>query len=481
MRPISLIYVSLALAPLVAQPALAAPVNATGPTAQASTAADDARLVAFLDREFAAELTLRPELATYLGLKVGADRWSDSTDAGRKKLLDTRRASVARMKASFDRDRLSADGRLNYDIWADELNDMELQEKFRLYRPPFYSTLYSANTQLPDFLINAHEVNDVPDMRAWIARVRGLPAQLDLALTQTQESAAAGIRVPKFQIERIIKSSQTIVGGAPFGGEQDSPLMADARTKIAKIAAAGKLAPGESERMLKQASDAILAIQPAYQRTIAWAQSALPDAPEGKLGAVTLPGGAEWYTAALKLNTTLDLTADEVHAIGLSEVARIEGEQDALARQAGSPDREAFYAERARLFPAQPYTDALRADYLARANAAIAHNRELLGARFNLKPEYRIEVIREPSFSEVPGGAAHAADPSPDGVRPGRVYLHLQGNTLDPAKTTDLMCHEGVPGHVMAGDIGVRQVGVPKFRAASGSVAYGEGWALYAE
>lgn len=101
----------------------------------------------------------------------------------------------------------------------------------------------------------------------------------------------------------------------------------------------------------------------------------------------------------------------------------------------------------------------------------------MLSSRFNLKPVHRIEVI-QPAFSEVAGGAAHASGPSPDGSRPGRVYLHLLGQTLDPAKTFDLMCHEGVPGHVMQGDIGVRQTGVPKFRTASGYVAYNEGWAL---
>jgi uncharacterized protein (DUF885 family) len=98
-----------------------------------------------------------------------------------------------------------------------------------------------------------------------------------------------------------------------------------------------------------------------------------------------------------------------------------------------------------------------------------------------LLPAYRIEVIREPSFSEVAGGAAHASGPSPDGTRPGRVYVHLLGKTEDPAAVYDLMCHEGIPGHVMQGDIQARQTGAPKFRRAYGYVAFGEGWALYSE
>ena len=92
-----------------------------------------------------------------------------------------------------------------------------------------------------------------------------------------------------------------------------------------------------------------------------------------------------------------------------------------------------------------------------------------------------MEVVREPAFSEVAGGAAHASGPSPDGARPGRVYVHLVGKTEDPAAVYDLMCHEGVPGHVMAGDIQVRQTGTPEFRRAGGYVAFNEGWALYSE
>src|SRR6185295_4128169 len=134
---------------------------------------------------------------------------------------------------------------------------------------------------------------------------------------------------------------------------------------------------------------------------IAWAGAELPKAPSGSVGAGSLPNGAAWYAAALKLNTTTDLTPAQVHQIGLKEVARIEATQDALARQAGAKDREAYYAERAKLFPPTPWTDAARDDYLRRANDAIAHTRTLLPQWFGLLPAYRAEVVREPSFSEV--------------------------------------------------------------------------------
>lgn len=448
---------------------------------EAAVQSEDARLTSFLDAEFAQDLKLRPQLATRLGMKEGEDRLDDISEAAQLQRLEARRASVGRMKAQFDRSKLSPKGQTNYDIWETELQRMELQYRYRRYQPPFYSFLYSIHSQLPDFMINTHTVQDAADMRAYNARLRAIPAVLDTAIGQSKLSDAQGIRAPKFEMERVIAGSKLIITGAPFDAGKDSPLWADAKAKVGKLQAAGKITKADGDMLLQDARVSLLAMKPAYERVIAWAQSEIPTAPSGRVGAISLPGGAQWYAAALKLNTTLDLSAQQIHEIGLSELKRIEGEQDKLARKAGFADRNAFYAERAKRFPPHPWTDPMRVTYLKRANEIIAHNRSLLSARFYKLPEYRAEVVREPSFSEVPGGAAHAAPPSPDGARPGRVYVHLLGKTQDPAMLPDLMCHEGIPGHVMAGDIQVRQTGTPKFRRAGGYVAFNEGWALYAE
>ncbi|MFL6755722.1 MAG: DUF885 domain-containing protein [Sphingomicrobium sp.] len=472
-----LVAVAIAAVPNIVVAQAPAPIGAPATPANA----EDARLTAFLDAEFAQDLKLRPQLATRLGVKEGEERLDDISDAGQLQRLEARRASVARMKAQFDRSKLSPSGQTNYDIWETELQRAELQYKYRRYAPPFYSFLYSVHSQLPDFMINTHTVSDAGDMRAYNARLKAIPAVLDKAIAQSKLSDAAGVHAPRFEIERVISGSRTLVSGAPFDAGKDSPLWADAKAKIAKLQSAGKVSQADANALLANARTSILGLKPAYNRVIAWAQSELPTAPSGRVGAISLPGGEAYYAAALKLNTTLDLTADQIHNIGLGEVKRIEGEQDALARQAGFKDRDAFYADREKRFPPQPWTDALRADYLKRANDAVAHNRTLLPQRFYNLPQYRAEVVREPSFSEVAGGAAHASGPSPDGTRPGRVYVHLLGKTEDPAATYDLMCHEGIPGHVMAGDIQVRQTGTPKFRKAGGYVAFNEGWALYSE
>ena len=479
MNRISLLRAATALALLSP---LAAPFAAVAQNAATTSAnAEDARLTTFLDGRYAQELQFRPQLATRLGMKEGQDKLDDISDAAALKALEWRRNSVAQMKAQFDRAKLSPEAQVNYDIWAGELDRAELGYKFRAYRPPFYSFLYSAHSQLPDFMINTHTVTEPADLKAYAARIRAIPAVLDEAIAQSRESAKAGIRAPKFQIERVIAGSKTLTSGAPFDDGPDAPLWADAKAKAAKLVSTGKATQAEADALLADVKAALLEMKPGYQRVIAWAESELPTAPAGRVGAVSLPHGLDYYAAALKLNTTTDLTPEQVHQIGLKEVARIEREQDALAQKAGFKDRQAYYAERERLFPPKPWTDALRTDYLKKSNDFIAETRKLLPNWFGTLPAYRMEVVREPSFSEVPGGAAHAAAPSPDGVRPGRVYVHLAGVTDDPAAMYSLMCHEAMPGHVTQGDIQVRQSGGPKFRKTTGYVAFSEGWALYTE
>jgi uncharacterized protein (DUF885 family) len=470
---------SLAMA-LAAATLPSAAVQAEAP-APAAAQSEDARLTAFLDAEFAAYVRTQPQLATRLGIKEGGDRWNDNSDAAAKAEVEWRKASVARMKAQFDRAKLSPEAQASFDIWAYEADRAQMSYDIRRYRRPFYQRLRPVHTVLPDFLINTHTVSDAVDLDNYIARVRGLPGVFDLALAQTRESQAAGITPPRFQIESIIASSQKLTTGAPYEEGPDGALWADVKAKTEALVKTGKLTRAEADTKLEAARQAILALAPAYGRVIAWAEGSLASAPSGKVGALTLPDGLAYYENELKLNTTTDMTAAEIHATGLQEVARIEAEQDALARKAGFADRHAFYAERKRLYPARQFDDAARKEYLDTANAFVAQTRKLLPKYFGMVPAYGIEVVREPAFTEVAGGAAHASQPSPDGKRPARTYVHLVGTVPDPAAMFTLMCHEAIPGHNMQGDIQVRQTTGPKFRSATGYVAAAEGWGLYAE
>jgi len=471
----------VALLAASASPTLGAPKAAVDHAAVATKpdAAEAERLNRFLDAEYQANLLSSPQQATSMGSKVGQDKLNDLSEAEELRRLEWRRGSVAKMKAQFPRAPLPLEARISYDIWAQELDAAELSYKFRRYE----YALSGVHSAIPNFLISSHLVDSAADMAAYNARVAAIGAALDQATTRAKESAAQGIRMPRFQYERVISESKRLISGMPFDpAGSDSPLWTDAKAKVARLQSAGKVTPDEAQKLLDGTKAAMLTgMKPGYERLIAWLQSDLPNAPSGKVGAVTLPNGLAWYAAALKLQTTTDLTADQIHALGLKEVKRITAEMDGLAQKAGFKDSQAYYAELARLDPPKPYTDALRAEILKYSNDLVANNRAHLGAMFYELPQYPIEVIREPSFSEVAGGAAHTNGASPDGKRPGRVYLHMLGRTPLRASLPDLMCHEGIPGHAMQGDIRVRMKDVPKFRLAARNAAYNEGWGLYSE
>lgn len=204
---------------------LALPAAAQTPAATTANA-EDARLTAFLDAEFAEMLKFQPQTATRLGLKDGGDRWNDISDSAADAFVAWRQASAARLKAGFDRAKLSPQAQVNYDIWLLEAERAAMTNANRRFKPPLYSRLYSTHSQLPDFLINTHAVADVTDLRNYIARLRGLPAVLDVAIERTRASEAAGIRVPRFQIETIIAGSEKLTQGAPFGTGPDVALWA---------------------------------------------------------------------------------------------------------------------------------------------------------------------------------------------------------------------------------------------------------------
>src|SRR6185312_11784097 len=191
MRQLRCLLVVAAVAALSPSIAVSAqPAPAAAPVANS----EDARLTQFLDAEFAQDLKLRPQQATRLGIKEGEDKLDDISDSAQLQRLEARRASVARMKAEFDRSKLSARGQTNYDIWITELQRMELQYKYRRFQPPFYSFLYSVHSQLPDFMINTQTVQTAADMQAYNVRLRAIPTVLDTAIAQSKASDALGIR-----------------------------------------------------------------------------------------------------------------------------------------------------------------------------------------------------------------------------------------------------------------------------------------------
>jgi uncharacterized protein (DUF885 family) len=451
---------------------------------EAAMQAETAKLVSYLDAEFEKELQQKPQTLTRLARKEQYDKLDDYSDAKQDALLEWRRKSVADMKAQFDRAKLDADGQMYYDIWAFELERAEAQAKFRRQNYVFGFN-NSPHSELPTFMISFHRVDSVADMEAYNARVTQIGAAIDQSTERAKAAVADGMRMPKFQYERVINESTKLISGQPFDTSgKDSALWTDAKAKIKKLVDGGQATPEQAKALEDGARKAMIeGMKPGYEHLVAWLKSDIAKAPSGKVGSVTLKDGADWYQAALFLQTTTTMTPDEVHKLGLSEVERIHNEMDKLAQAAGFKDRAAFLADRDKKKDnVLPATDAGRAEYLKIANADVAKARGALGKWFNNLPQYETVVEREPAYSEVPGGAAHASRATPDGKKPGTVYVHLLTPTgFLKSEIQDLMCHEGIPGHLMQGDIMVRLQGVPKFKAAYSYASFNEGWALYAE
>jgi len=447
--------------------------------------AETAKLTAFLDAKFEEQIQMSPELATRQGRKdAGYDKLNDRSEANQDKILAWRRQTVSDMKAQIDRAKLSPEGLDNYDIWAGELDRAELSAKFRR-QSYIYGFNSSPHSDLPTFLIDSHKVADTKDMDAYIARLGAVGAALKQSTERAKAAAADGVHMPKFQYERVIKESQQQITGQPFAKSgADTPLWADFKKKLKGLTDGGKATLEQAKAYEDVARKVMLeTVKPGYDHLLAWAKADAVKGTTGKVGAISLPQGAAWYAAALRLNTTTEMTADQIHRLGLDEVKRIHDEMDKLAVSAGFKDAKDLVAARDKRKDLKlAENDEGRAEYLKIANEQLEKAKAKLPAFFTITPKYETVVRREPSFSEVPGGAAHASRAAPDGSKPGIVYVHLATvNSFPKPQIPALICHEGIPGHLFQGDVALRQTGVPKFRTATGYSAFSEGWGLYSE
>jgi len=459
------------------------PAKPAAPTAEA-IAAESQKLTGYLNAEFEEELAMSPQSLTQLGRKEQYDKLDDYSEADTHKQLDWRRQSVADMKAQIDPAKLNQDAQTSWDIWESELERSELRAKW--LRHAYVFGYGGPHTDLPNFLITYHKVDQPADMDAYIARLGEIGRAMDQLTERAKLAAAEGIRTPKFGYERTISEAQSIIAGAPFdSGDAGSPLWTDAMVKAVNLRGAGKATP-EQEKAWKQAIEAALIekVKPSYERLIAWLKDDMKNAPSGKVGALTQPDGAAWYDASLYMLTTTKMTADEIHELGLKEVARIQAEMDKIRVSTGfKGDSKAFF-EFMRTDPQfyMPNTDAGRAQYLKTAEGYLSNMEKKLPEYFGRLPKAPLVVKRVEAFREQPGGAAHYFRPTPDGKQPGIFYSHLSDMKAVSMWALESLCyHEGVPGHHMQIAIQNELTDIPLFRTQYGYSAFAEGWGLYAE
>lgn len=457
--------------------------NAPAQTDESATS-ETASLNQWLEEKYEEQLAFSPIAQTRLGRKTAYDQIDDFSNEGADKQLAWQLASVADLKAKIDYEALGPDAKTSYDLWIYMADRAERTSKFRAqtYALHQHNGLQSF---FPTFLINTHKVDEARDMHAYITRIGGVARALDQLLARAQENAAAGTRPPRFAYEGVISQSQNITSGAPFNASEPSALYADMLGKIDALETAGKIDAAKADAFRAASADALTdTLQPAYGRIISWFQSDIDNTSTEPEGAGALSAGQAFYNHRLWVNTTTDLTADEIHNIGLSEVARIRTEMEAIKAKVGFsgtlPEFFAFIRSDDQFYFSNDDEGAQA--YIDTAAAHIETLETKLPDFFGILPKAALEVRRVEPFRERPGAAQHYRAGTPDGSRPGIYYAHLSDMRAMSIPSLEVIAyHEGLPGHHMQISIAQELKGVPTFRTQARFTAYSEGWGLYSE
>lgn len=485
----TLIVCAIALA-LAACDRAASPEAGTAATpvvavSQADIAAETERLNQWFEKKYEEQLRFSPLQLTFQGRKDLYDQLDDFSEKAQLDQIAWQKASVEEMEKTFDYAKLSDEGKFSYDLW-------KLQYENARDGAPFLSNGYAfdqmngAQSFLPTILISFHKVDEESDYVAYVARLKETARGFDQLLERARKSAGQGIRPPKFAYEGVIDQSRKVITGAPFSAGKDSAIWADAQAKLDALVKAGKITAERAAALKEETRAALLEqLKPAYERIIAWCEEDTPNALENASGVgVTQSNGKAYYEYQLRQMTTTGMTAEEIHALGLKEVARIRGEMTALKDKVGfKGDLDAFFEfiDKDPQF-VFPNTDAGRQAYIDEATLRIDNIKKELPNYFGLLPKADLVVKRVEAFREQDGAAQHYFPGTPDGSRPGVYYAHLSDMNAMPKPELEVIAyHEGLPGHHMQISIAQELTGVPKFRTQAGFTAYAEGWGLYSE
>ena len=446
----------------------------------AADAPPSLRLAEFFEAEFERGLLRSPERATGQGDKRNYDKWDDETDITAAREVITVGQINRSLKNLASIAPLNAQDQLSVRLFDKNTQRAQTSAPFRGHAYLF-NQMFGAHSGVPTFLANQHKVSSLEDAQAYIARLEGITTKLGTMVERSNASASRGIMPPKFIFDYVINDSQNLLKGAPFtDGGADSPMWADAQAKINGL----NTDEATKTRLKNEARTALLAhVKPAYENLLA-AMIRQQAGARSTDGVWALPDGEAYYAERLANQTTTSLSADEIHKIGLDNVARLHGEMGAIMRTIGfTGTRDAFFdtlETDPKFFIAN--TPEGKAGYIAQATALIDTMRSKLPEAFNLMPKAPMVVRAVEPFREASAGLAFYQRPTPDGSRPGIYYINTSNVKAIPTYQMEALAyHEGIPGHHMQIAIAQELQGIPKFRKFGGFTAYSEGWALYTE
>ena len=457
-----------------------AQTTAPAPATAAVEVDQNVAIKAFFEEYDAQQLALSPLGKAYRGIKDSDyGRWGDFSTAGEMRAQAAERSALKEMRARFEPAKLSPENRLSFRLFEKRAERSEAAYKYSDYVYVF-DQMNGAQSQLPAFLINIHRVDTKSDARAYVSRLYGLGPGMMEAIAQAKTRAANGIMPPKWVFPYVINDARNVITGAPFGDGPDAPLYADFKGKVAKL----KISQTEKDLLIADAAQALNAsVKPAYEALIAemTAQEKVAGTDDGVW---RFKDGASYYAERLANYTTTNMTPDQIHNLGLAQVARIHKEMRVVQKKMGVKGDLQAYFNYMRTEPKfyAPETAEGRALYLSETQKAQDAVTPLLPKWFGVLPKAPLVVKPVEAFREKSAGKAFYQSPSPDGSRPGTYYANLYKMADMPLTEVEaLFYHEGVPGHHMQRAIQTELKDVPAFRQFGGVTAYSEGWGLYAE
>ena len=471
---------SILLAGVVATAMPILPAAAVQPAPASAAGPQDAALSAFFTQVDAAQLARSPQSKAYRGIRDGDyGRLDDGSDAARQRDYAADMATLAELKRRFDPAKLSPESQLSYELFVQQ---MERRRAAWAYRDNGYvfDQMNGVQSQLPAFLINIHRVTGKADADAYVRRLRAIGPVIDTAIATAAARAKQGVQPPKWVYPYVISDARNVITGAPFGPGPDAPLLADLKTKVAAL----KIPEAEKAAIVQSGADAMTQIvKPAYDRLIA-AMTAQEKTAGTDDGVWRFRNGAAYYAERLRNYTTTAMTPDQIHQVGLDNVARIHREIQAIMTQVGFKGSLQDFFQLMRTDPRfyAPNTPAGRAVYLAETEKARAAVTAKLPMWFGVLPKAPLVVKAVEPFREKSAGKAFYQSPAPDGSRPGTYYVNLYDMADMPLFEVEaLFYHEGVPGHHLQRAIQTELTELPPFRRYGGFTAYSEGWGLYSE
>ena len=465
--------------------AAALPAHSAVPLTAAGSAQAQKKPNAAFDKwadTFAADWVRQsPERATSAQYFSGAEQQAldrqlaPNTREQRDRYQVMARSGVARLKR-FLAGPLDATQRISAETMRWSLEQVIAGQPFEEHAFVF-SQMGGAHVSLVNFMSETHPLRRAADVESYLARLDQVAARLDEATARARSAAGRKLIPPRFILERAQAQVDTFLKPAP---EQNVLVTSLAR----RIAALADVTPQAREAAVAKATAIVgQKVIPAYARTKAFLAELHPQTSD-RAGVDRLPGGAAAYSRALANFTGTKLSAAEIHAIGLREVARIEGEMDRHLRALGFADGSIEQRMRALDKTFQPKGEGdPRPDILRRYTEMVRDAEKRSTKIFNLMPRAPVDVRREPPLTEA-SAAAHYSVPAPDGTLPGIFWVPLRGPVFDMIRMRSLAYHEAVPGHHFQLAIQQETEGLPKFRTNrvfSGGSSHSEGWALYTE